>query len=194
LRFHLRQSKLRRVIVTNAITHENFGDLFGVLRHGQQFAVLNNHSLPPVTPVPISYTNIYEDNGQKDIQGSRHTDGPGGLRNFVGDYGFGPWILTEVDNAPNHTGRVETLWIKLEKQNLTEGLNVTLQPNSWFYDSIDVPIEATNLTVCISQIDTATTFQPLDLYLRRGDFPTFTAYDKKLTVNPSRRVPFDLQV
>jgi subtilisin family serine protease/subtilisin-like proprotein convertase family protein len=171
--------QLRRVIVTNAITHENAGDLFGVLRHGQQFAVLNNHSFPPITPVPISYTNIYEDNGQKDIAGSRHTDGPGSLRNFVGDYGFGPWILTEVDNAPNHTGRVDTLWIKLEKQHLTDGVNVTVQPNSWFYDSIDIPKEATNLTVCVSG-----NTLPLELYLRRGDFPTFTDYDKKLTVNP----------
>jgi subtilisin family serine protease/subtilisin-like proprotein convertase family protein len=171
--------QLRRVVVTNAITHENAGDLFGVLRHGSQFAVLNNHSFPPVTPVPITYTNIYEDNGQKDIAGSRHTDGPGSLRNFVGDYGFGPWILTEVDNAPNHTGRVETLWIKLEKQHLTDGVNVTVQPNSWFYDSIDIPKEATNLTVCVSG-----NTLPVELYLRRGDFPTFTDYDKKLTVNP----------
>jgi subtilisin-like proprotein convertase family protein len=170
--------QLRRVIVTNAITHENAGDLFGVLRHGQQFAVLNNHSFPPVNPVPISFTNIYEDNGQKDIAGSRRTDGPGSLRNFVGDYGFGPWILTEVDNAPNHTGRVDTLWIKLEKQHLTDGVNVTVEPNSWFYDSIDIPKEATNLTVCVSG-----NTLPLELYLRRGDFPTFTDYDKKLTVN-----------
>jgi len=177
--------QLHRVIVTNAITHENFGDLFGVLRHGQQSAVLNNHSFPPVTPMPITFTNIYEDNGQNDIQGSRHTDGPGSLRNFVGDYGFGPWILTEVDNAPNHTGRVETLWIKLEKQKLDGGVDVLdLAGNSWFYDSIDIPKEATNLTVCISQINPGTTFQPLDLYLRRGDFPTFTEYDAKLTVNP----------
>jgi subtilisin family serine protease/subtilisin-like proprotein convertase family protein len=175
--------QLRRVIVTNSITHENAGDLFGSLRHGLQFAVLNNHSFPPGTPVPISYTNIYEDNGQKDIAGSRHTDGPGSLRNFVGDYGFGPWILTEVDNAPNHTGRVDSLWIKLEKQKLTDGVNVSVQPQSWFYDFIDIPKEATNLTVCISDNGTGFT-QPVDLYLRRGDFPTFTDYDKKLTVFP----------
>jgi subtilisin-like proprotein convertase family protein len=171
--------QLRRVIVTNSITHENAGDLFGVLRHGQQSAVLNNHSFPPITPVPISYTNIYEDSGQHDIQGSRHTDGPGSLRNFVGDYGFGAWVLTEVDNAPNHTGRVDTLWIKLEKQHLTDGVNVTVEPNSWFYDVIDIPKEATNLTVCVSG-----NTLPLQLYLRRGDFPTFTDYDETLTVNP----------
>ncbi len=175
--------QLRRVIVTNSITHENAGDLFGSLRHGLQFAVLNNHSFPPGTPVPISYTNIYEDNGQKDIAGSRHTDGPGSLRNFVGDYGFGPWVLTEVDNAPNHTGRVDSLWIKLEKQKLTDGVNVSVLPQSWFYDSIDIPQEATNLTVCISDNGTGFT-QPVDLYIRRGDFPTFTEYDKKLTVFP----------
>jgi subtilisin-like proprotein convertase family protein len=172
--------QLRRVIVTNAITHENFGDLFGVLRHGQQFAVLNNHSFPPVTPLPISFTNIYEDNDQHDIQGSRHTDGPGSLRNFVGDYGYGPWILTEVDSAPNHTGRVDSLWIKLEKQHLTDGVNVTVQGQSWFYDSIYVPQDATNLQVCVSG-----NTLPVDLYLRRGDFPTFTEYDKKVTIIPS---------
>ena len=62
--------------------------------------MLNNHSLPPVDPVPYQYTYIYEDNDEGDIPGSQNTDSPGSLRNFIGEQGMGVWLLTLADNAP----------------------------------------------------------------------------------------------
>ena len=35
---------VRKVVVTNAVTHQNFGDTIGTLTHGQKQAVLNNHT------------------------------------------------------------------------------------------------------------------------------------------------------
>src|SRR5205823_3873288 len=53
---------------------------------------------------------------------------------------------------------------------------------SFFFDFIDVPPEATNLTVSIT-ISGATP-NPVQLFLRRGAFPTLTAFDKGALINP----------
>ncbi len=51
---------VQNVIITNTITHENFGDLLGALSHGSIATVLNNHdSLGPV----INQTLVYDDAG-----------------------------------------------------------------------------------------------------------------------------------
>jgi len=171
---------VRRVIVTNWLTHQRFGDLVGNLSHGRRFAVLNNHSVPPGSPPPVSYRFVYEDNGEGDIPDAQRSDGPGSLRDFVGEEGVGLWLLTLLDNALTQTGRVDDLRIRLEPQNLSSnGVLRTLQPGGWAYDVIDVPAEATNLTVCVSG-----NTQPVELYLRRDAFPTRTEYDAALTVNP----------
>jgi subtilisin-like proprotein convertase family protein len=56
---------------------------------------------------------------------------------------------------------------------------VDLLPNSWFYDSVDVTGDATNLTVCVSG-NTA----PIDIYISREGPPTQTSFDYHLRVNP----------
>ncbi|HEU5071985.1 MAG TPA: S8 family serine peptidase [Verrucomicrobiae bacterium] len=171
--------KVRRVIVTNTITHENMGDLLGNLSHNNGFTVLNNHTYGNGN---FSQTFVYDDSDQGDTPGSQHTDGPGNLQNFVGQEGVGLWLLTELDDAPTAVGRVNNLIIKIEPQQLDTGDTFTIQPNGWGYDFIDVPAEATNLTVNLVNISANPL--PMDLYIRRGDFPTFTAYDKKTTINP----------
>lgn len=169
---------VRRVVVTNTIVHENLGDLLGNLSHGQRFAVLNNHRDPPDNPVsPGPYTFVYEDSGEEALF---PPDGPGRLRDFVGEQGLGLWLLTMVDNSLTQTGRVEGLTLRIEPQNLdTNGVVRTVQPNAWTYDAIDVPVGATNLTICVSG-----NTGPMELYIRRDDFPTQTEYDKFLVVNP----------
>jgi subtilisin-like proprotein convertase family protein len=140
---------LHRVIVTNTITHQLMSDLFGSLTHegGQQFAVLNNGSLD------FAVTNaafIYDDSSQHDIPGSQHTDGPGSLHDFAGQHAGTQWRLTMVDNKPDHVGTNMSLWIYLEKQqDLTNGLTVNINPNSCREDFIEVPADATNLTVSV---------------------------------------------
>ncbi len=39
------QGAVRRAVVTNWVSHQEFGDVLGTVTHGQKFAVLNNHSL-----------------------------------------------------------------------------------------------------------------------------------------------------
>jgi autotransporter-associated beta strand protein len=178
----LQPVKVRRVIATNTVSHEAFDDLLGNLSHGRQFAVLNNHRAAPGAPLPPGpYTFIYEDNGEGDIPASIPSDGPGTLRNFVGEEGIGAWLLAMVDNILNSsTGAVQGFSLRLEPQNLdSNGVVRALAPNTWTYDFIDVPVEATNLTVSVSG-----NTGPVELYLRRGEFPTRTVFDRKLIVNP----------
>jgi subtilisin-like proprotein convertase family protein len=166
---------IRRVVVTNFMSFPTPGSLIGILSHSQKFATLNNHTCL-TDPAGNCYTNaeyVYEDNGEGNVPLSRHSDGPGSLENFIGEEGLGVWMLNEVNNYPYSTGQVTRLYIKLEPQNLTtNGVVVEVLPNTWYYDSIDVPGDATNLTVCVSG-NTAT----LDLYVRRDLLPTTTDFD-----------------
>ena len=167
---------IREVIVTNTLTHENFGDLIGNLTHDKVVAVLNNHTFPPVNPPPITYQYVWEDNGE--IPGVPHTDGPGSLTLFNGDKGAGLWLLTMVDDALTQTGRVENLWIKIEKE-VPNGVLTpeTVQPFSWKRHTIDVPPGATALTICV-----LSNALPLDLYIQLGSDPTQSSFDYHFTV------------
>jgi hypothetical protein len=139
---------LRKVIVTNNISHGLMGDLLGTLSHGRDFAVLNNHS--PRAAV-TNLTFIYDDTQEGNVAGARPTDGPGSLKSFGSKQGVGQWMLTEVDNADTHVGTNNWLRIFLEKlQDLGNGITVTIEPGGCRDDFIDVPIEGTNLTVTIS--------------------------------------------
>lgn len=175
----------RRVIVTNTVTHEHFEDLIGNVAHGERFAVLNNHRLPPVTPVPPEgYSFIYEDNGEGNINPPvsyelRFTDGPGTLRDFVGEPRVGPWIFTFLDDAWTQTGQLDRVLLQIEESNLEDGEERTIAAGAWSFDAINVGIGATNLEVCVVG-NTA----PVELYIRKGSFPTRTAYDQFLAVNP----------
>ncbi len=163
---------IRNAIVTNTITHESLGDLLGNLSHDNQFVVLNNHrGAPPAGLTSGPYTYVYDDTQSGALTGYTATDGPGSLRNFMGEDTVGVWLLTEVDNSLNQTGRVDNLTLKLQPH--IEGTNdVVIAGRSFFYDFVDVPPEATNLTV------TVISAAPLEVYLRRNAFPTRTDYDK----------------
>src|SRR5437879_1286473 len=88
-----------------------------------------------------------------------------------------------IDNAMTQTGRVNSLQIKLERQRPgVTGIAGQVLGDSWRYYFIDVPLGATNLTICLA--NTSPNPLPLQIYLRRGDFPSFSAYDNTLTANP----------
>src|ERR1039458_4788124 len=102
--------KVRRVIVTNVVTHELMSDLFGNLNHGAINAVLNNHTcvIDPATTGCQTWTSyIYDDSAEHNVGPDpslinphvQHTDGPGSLNDFAGKEGLGQWLLTMVDNA-----------------------------------------------------------------------------------------------
>ncbi len=174
---------IRRVIVTNIMTHSMPGNLLGNLSHNQKFSVLNNHTCATDLSgncITLTHQYIYEDNGENNVLFSRHTDGPGSLTDFIGDEGLGVWLLTMVNNFPSGTGEVDRLYIKLEPQSLgTNGTIYTVPPMSWVYDSIDVPPDATNLTVCVSE-----NTLPVDLYVGHDSLPTQTNFDYHITVQP----------
>jgi subtilisin-like proprotein convertase family protein len=169
---------VRRVVVTNVIEHENFGDLLGALSHNHEEAILNNHTFGNGGTNQIL---IYDDSGQGDVPGAQQSDGPPTLNNFVGLQGLGLWLLTEVDDAASHTGRVDNVFIKLDPQEGTNGIVATIQPGDFFYDYIDVPPEATNLTIHVDFIPPST--GPVQLFVRYGERPTATAYDYTKMIN-----------
>lgn len=190
------EGEIRRVIATNVISHEHFGDVIGVLDHsgegGDLFAVLNNHRPPPAQPASYGpYGFIYEDNGEGSIfppvnpyNGLPYlllpSDGPESLRGFVGEQRIGPWIFTYVDDSLTATGLVNFAALQIEKEDLsTNAAARDVLPGGWLYNVINVPAGATNLEVCI-----AGNTQPVELYVRRGAFPTRTQYDKFRVVGP----------
>lgn len=180
--FCVDQIVVQNVVVTNIITHEETGDLFGALDHddgeGIKVSVLNANR---------SYTNIvefiYDDSDSGEIPEASRTDAPGTLRNFVGGEGLGMWLLTMVDSVPGYTGQVNRLYIRLEprKEELTNGAGIveTILPGRFFYTVVDVPADATNMAVCVAP-DTG----PLEVYVRRGAFPDRGIYDTFGTVAP----------
>ena len=184
--------KVQRVYVTNSIFHEQAGDLIGILNHrdaqdgGDASVVLNNHR----TWNGLD-TVVYDDSDQGDLGGPGSPpiippDGPGRLRDFVGQAAFGLWNLGISDNALFHTGSVQNLTLVIEPASTNGNLPVdiirTVRAGGWVYAAFDVPADATNVHACVSYLSGT---GPVELYLRRGDFPTRVDYDKGLTgINP----------
>jgi subtilisin family serine protease/subtilisin-like proprotein convertase family protein len=173
---------VRRVIVTNEITHQNIGDLVGNLSHSTDFAVLNNHTFPLDNDTITNFTYLYEDLGEGDIPGAQRTDGPGSLRNFSGKEGVGVWLLSMVDDALNQTGQVDDLVIRLERSIDTNAVTRIIQPFGWVYDVVEIPPDATNFSVCVDIIGSDP--RPVELYILRGGFPNFTQFDLQTTIYP----------
>ena len=141
---------LHRVIVTNRLTHQLMGDLFGVLRHEGDglFAVLNNHSIDSAVTNAVF---IYDDSNQRDVPRSQHSDGPGSLHDFASKHSGQQWQFVMIDNALDHVGTNLSFFIFLEKQqDLTNGITATILPGACREDFIFVPPDATNLTVRVA--------------------------------------------
>ncbi len=165
---------VERVVVTNTITHENFGDLIGSLSHNGKAVVLNDHAFASGPPGP--YTKIYDDSGRGDILNSQPPDGPGSLASFQAQEGVGPWILTEVDDSLTQTGAVTGLTLFIEKhQDLSQGITVNIAPGTWFYTFLDVPPGFTNLSIYATNLPPTVT-PPLQLYLDYNVQPDFSNY------------------
>ncbi|MGB8368199.1 MAG: LamG-like jellyroll fold domain-containing protein [Verrucomicrobiia bacterium] len=174
--------EINRVVVTNVIAHQNFGDLIGTLAHGSssgtaQSIVLNNHDFLANPPGP--YALIYDDSGQGDIGGSQASDGPGSLNSFISQQAIGVWMLTEdEDSSYSHTGSVQNFTMMIEPhQDLTKGVGVlvTIAPGGWYYTYIDVTAGFTNLSIFATNLPPAS-IPPLQLYLNYDVQPNFTNY------------------
>lgn len=160
---------VRRVIVTNEVSHQLFGDLQGTLRHNRIPVVLNNHS--PDGNVLYKYF-VYDDSKEGDISmpsgvvatnwGAYTSDGPGNLNDFQMQRAAGQWQLKMADNAMGHIGTNESLGIKIFRmQDLTDGVYVTLKPGACWDGFVNVPLDATNLTVTATITSTDSQLQPV---------------------------------
>jgi subtilisin-like proprotein convertase family protein len=180
---------VQRVYATNSIFHEEAGDLIGTLSHrdptdqSDGAVTFNNHR----TWNGIE-TVVYDDSDQGDLGDASSippvvpSDGPGSLRSFMGQKAMGPWMFTVSDNALFHTGSVLGLTLVIEPASTNADFAVdltrTIGAGRWLYAAFDVPADATNVQACVGFLNGA---GPLELYLRRGDFPNQTVFDKGLT-------------
>jgi subtilisin-like proprotein convertase family protein len=172
---------IRKAVVTNSVEHQEFGDLIGTLTHNQQSAVLNNHSFF-ANPADTNETLVYDDSGENDIPGSRPSDGPGTLQNFTGQSAAGQWMFTMVnDSSLTDTGQINNFVVALQAHQTSTIFSNTLQPESSFFDFVDVPASATNLTITITEGNFT---QALDLYVKKGSFPSATNFDDLAVIQP----------
>ncbi|HWQ92460.1 MAG TPA: proprotein convertase P-domain-containing protein, partial [Clostridia bacterium] len=137
---------VRRVIVTNILSHELFGDLQGLLKYEDgTMVVLNNHSLES------GITNrqyVYDDSDEGDHLEARPSDGPGSLLDFGGKRVSGTWTFSLVDSTFNHVGTNEAIIVWLEKQqDMTEGITGTLLPGRCTRQFVEVGPQVTRLEI-----------------------------------------------
>ncbi len=157
-----------------SLIHDDIGDLLGNVSHNGTSVVLNNHTLFNPDGTFGDLDIVYDD--LEALVPSFPTDGPGSLINFIGDNGTGVWLMSMVDNALTHTGRVFGFNMILTPNRLLEGQGITgvVQPESFSYYVIEVPTDASALDVNLTEFDL-----PLDLYLRREELPTQGQFDKR---------------
>ena len=166
--------QVAQVIVTNDIYSGNFGDLAGYLNHGGESTVLNNHD----GGVFGLNHDIYDDVTTVSYPGLKRSDGPGSLRNFIGGQAVGPWILTERDNAADHSSTNEnfTMLIIPHQPFNNNAIRISLQPGAWFYDYIDVPAGYTNLFVTATNL-LGSAIDQIRLYVQTNGYPTLDPTD-----------------
>ncbi|MGA1235659.1 MAG: S8 family serine peptidase [Limisphaerales bacterium] len=167
--------------------HENIGDLVGILSHDDQYAVLQNHNtrddlyLTLTNYYPLTVADVIP---QPEFVAAQsrfgrnmvYSDGPGSLKNFIGQTSQGVWMFSVVDEGANNVGSLDELTILLTPNELgDDGVVATVPPNEWVYFFTNVPPEAVSLTAALSAMSPTL---PLDLYLRREQLPDFDLYDK----------------
>ncbi len=178
----LSPSRIMRASVDATFQHQLLGDLVGHLKHGTRSMILNNHTLNNGDfqgRINIVYNDSLMTNG---LTNSVFSDGPGSLNDFVGQRLSGAWILTEIDNAKGHTGRVETMTIRIDPMldPLKNGITVFGSVDAGGTDCypIEVPVDATNMIVRLKQ---KTPGLDLEMLVRRDQLPTPVLYDAKGT-------------
>jgi len=142
--------KLQRVVATNDFTVQNGGDLAVALSHstaaaGSAAVDLVSHFS---TNVSGSYELVFDDSGRNDGTNSQPSAGPGSLNQYVRQDGAGVWNLHAADDAPAFVGSVSgSLFLEKHKDPSKGVITVSVQPGSWYYTYVDVPVGYTNLTV-----------------------------------------------
>jgi len=170
--------EVRKVVVTNSITCPDFGDFIGSLTEGGKAAVLNNHSVF-TNSSDATETLVYDDSGESEFPNAITSAGPGSLQNFAGVNAMGSaWTYTIVNDSSSTTGTINYMTLLLEKQYPPNSGYHRIPPllaNAWYYGFVDVPANATNLTISV-----AGNTGPLDFYIQEGSPPTPALFQKEL--------------
>jgi subtilisin-like proprotein convertase family protein len=137
---------VRRVIVSNLLSHQLMSDLVGTLRYSDgTFAILNNHG--PDTMV-LNKWYIYDDSNENNIFGARHTTGPGTLASFAGRHLGDMFTFSMSDDQFSHIGTNRLVYVFMEKQQpLDQGIIINLAPGGCSDQFQEVPPQATAMTV-----------------------------------------------
>lgn len=167
---------IRKVTVTNGIMHQLIGDLTVDLKHAQTSVRLKNQSSYGSNPYQET---VYDDSHDGTHPNSVKSDGPGSLQDFVGQSAVGEWVLTVNDNLMVHTGSVQLLDIHIDPKKDQNGFDATIQPNTWYYDYVDIPTDGTNLSISVS----STGGGSAGVYLCQPDYPTFDMWDGSTNIS-----------
>jgi subtilisin-like proprotein convertase family protein len=167
---------LQRVVVTNVVAMQNYGDVAVALSHstaaaGSGAVDLASHFAPNT---PGIYTNIYDDSVRNDIPGSQPSAGPGSLNQYIRQEGEGIWNLHAADDAPAFVGSISGSLFLEKYQDPSKGVvTVSVAAESWYYTYVTVPVGYTNLTVfAVDENPNPPTY--LTLAVQLGSDPTMS--------------------
>jgi subtilisin-like proprotein convertase family protein len=148
--------------------HDNFPDLVSQLTLNGQSAVLHNHTLLNGLEGGTNVTVLYDDTGSGQ-SGAIPSDGPGSLISFLGNSGVGAWFLNTIDDALGNVGVVTNFSLTLVANDFGEDfVRRCVEGGFISLEVINVPPEASRLTVTIRNIDPPTA---LEVFIRRDQFP-----------------------
>ena len=191
LAISLISQELRRVTPTVSTTHDNFRDLLGELELRSLSTVLNNHG--PLLDLD-SGANVYvryDDSGSGDysrLSNTRPSDGPGTLNEFMGLTGGGAWFFNSVDNAFGNSGAINYLDLQLMPNDFgAQFVERCVRARLIELEVINIPADATRLTITLTNRQNETLDGPLEIYVRREAFPDLVNpanNDKYATVFP----------
>ena len=177
--------QVAKVLVTNQVWHQNFGDLYGTLVFDGISDVLNNHD--GLGNTFGNSARVFDDSRNAITNATVHTDGPGNLQKYIGKSATGPWIQWQIDNALNHTGQITAFSLEITPHQdfRHPGITVTVPPGGWFVDYVDVPVgyeqlilDATNTTIPYA----TPASQAIQMYEMYNQQPTATSYDQEATL------------
>jgi subtilisin-like proprotein convertase family protein len=197
------QTVIQRVYVTNSIYHEEAGDLIGILSQpgGTNAVTLNNHRTWNEFETPQGFV-IYDDSEQGDLDSFVPTpiapDGPGRLRDFVGEQAGPAWNFTVSDNALFHTGFVNNLTLHIEPAstnnsdpNIVVDRRFCIGAGRWVYVPVNIGFDVVNMETCLSDFESSIG-SPIQVYIRQGGFPDNVIYDHFFERLPPGDPCFDL--
>jgi YVTN family beta-propeller protein len=203
----LRGGRIANADVYMAVQHEELGDLVGTLGHGSIYATLNNHSLPSgftnllvlvysdnaYAPIdaqgyydrPQEYPNridlydpLFPPPGKPLLV---RPDGPRTLANYAGRKANTVWTLDQVDSAASHVGtnfQAEVHVTPLQDPLLSGNqIRDTVEGRSQKFYPLDVPADATRVTITMTLVNPATPDADMWLLVRKDFVPTTNEFD-----------------